>query len=109
MTTASPSPANLADLAALWSPACAPPLVLDVRDPHEVAAGKGGPPGSITGAVNVPLNVAGAKQSDHRTTQAEFVAKLAAVSGKRASLAAAPAASHPRASAGTVQVVFRRC
>ena len=39
------------------------PLVIDVRDPAEVEAGKGGPPASVPGAVHVPLNVDGVKQS----------------------------------------------
>eukprot|EP00435_Cladocopium_sp_Y103_P003833 s5046_g1.t1 len=39
------------------------PLVIDVRDPNEVAEGKGGPPSAIPGSVNVPLNVDGKKQN----------------------------------------------
>ncbi|CAK9057429.1 unnamed protein product [Durusdinium trenchii] len=54
------------------------PLVIDVRDPNEVAEGKGGPPAVIPGSINVPLNVDGQKQSDHPTTPEEFQAKLAA-------------------------------
>lgn len=54
------------------------PLILDVRDPNEVLEGKGGPPGALKGAVNVPLNVDGQKQSDHATTLAEWEAKLKA-------------------------------
>ena len=52
------------------------PLILDVRDLNEVAAGKGGPPAFIFGSVNVPLNIDGKKQSDHNTTQEEFLKKL---------------------------------
>ena len=49
------------------------PLVIDVRDPSEVASGKGGPPAKIPGAVNVPLNIDGVKQSERPTTQDEFL------------------------------------
>ena len=52
------------------------PLVIDVRDPSEVASGKGGPPAKIPGAVNVPLNIDGVKQSERPTTQDEFLAKI---------------------------------
>eukprot|EP00971_Amphidinium_carterae_P329101 6461383-Amphidinium_carterae.2 len=52
------------------------PLVIDVRDPDEVKAGKGGPPSSIPGSTNVPLNINGQKQSDRQTTPEEFQAKL---------------------------------
>mmetsp|Transcript_46795 Transcript_46795/g.111305 ORF Transcript_46795/g.111305 Transcript_46795/m.111305 type:complete len:126 (-) Transcript_46795:130-507(-) len=58
------------------------PLVIDVRDPDEVQAGKGGPPAVIPGSVNVPLNVDGAKQSDRPTTPDEFKAKLEAAGVK---------------------------
>ena len=54
------------------------PVIIDVRDPEEVEAGKGGPPGTIPGAVNVPLNMDGAKQSERPTTQEEFLAAVAA-------------------------------
>ena len=37
------------------------PLVIDVRDPSEVEAGKGGPPTKIPGSVNVPLNIDGVR------------------------------------------------
>ena len=49
------------------------PLVIDVRDPSEVASGKGGPPAKIPGSVNVPLNIDGVKQSERPTTQDEFL------------------------------------
>ena len=49
------------------------PLVIDVRDPSEVASGKGGPPGKIDGSINVPLNIDGVKQSERPTTQDEFL------------------------------------
>ena len=49
------------------------PLVIDVRDPSEVASGKGGPPAIIPGSVNVPLNIDGVKQSERPTTQGEFL------------------------------------
>ena len=52
------------------------PVILDVRDPSEVEAGKGGPPGNIPGAVNVPLNIDGVKQSERPTTQEEFLDKI---------------------------------
>ena len=54
------------------------PVILDVRDPAEVEAGKGGPPASVPGAVHVPLNVDGVKQSERPTTQEEFLAAVAA-------------------------------
>ena len=54
------------------------PVILDVRDPAEVEAGKGGPPASVPGAVHVPLNVDGARQSERPTTQEEFLAAIAA-------------------------------
>jgi rhodanese-related sulfurtransferase len=63
------SPAVLAALAI-------PVLILDVRDPEEVSAGKGGPPGSVPGSVNVPLNIDGAAQRDRRTSLEEFRAKM---------------------------------
>ena len=49
------------------------PVILDVRDPSEVEAGKGGPPAKIPGSVNVPLNIDGVKQSERPTTQDEFL------------------------------------
>ena len=49
------------------------PVIIDVRDPEEVEAGKGGPPAAIPGAVNVPLNMDGVKQSERPTTQDEFL------------------------------------
>ena len=52
------------------------PVILDVRDPSEVEAGKGGPPAKIPGAVNVPLNMDGVKQSERPTTQEEFLKKI---------------------------------
>ena len=52
------------------------PVIIDVRDPEEVEAGKGGPPGKIEGAVNVPLNMDGVKQSERPTTQEEFLKKI---------------------------------
>ena len=54
------------------------PLILDVRDPEEVARGKGGPPGRVEGAINVPLNIDGVGQGERRTTAEEFAAKLEA-------------------------------
>jgi rhodanese-related sulfurtransferase len=54
------------------------PVILDVRDRAEVEAGKGGPPASVPGAVHVPLNVDGARQSERPTTQEEFLAAIAA-------------------------------
>ena len=54
------------------------PLILDVRDPNEVEAGKGGPPSSISGSFNVPLNIDGKNQKEHLTTEAEFLEKLEA-------------------------------
>ena len=54
------------------------PVILDVRDPDEVAAGKGGPPAAVPGAVHVPLNLDGMKQSERPTTQEEFLAAVAA-------------------------------
>mmetsp|Transcript_32545 Transcript_32545/g.100724 ORF Transcript_32545/g.100724 Transcript_32545/m.100724 type:complete len:159 (+) Transcript_32545:355-831(+) len=54
------------------------PVVLDVRDPAEVAAGKGGPPDRIPGSINVPLNIDGAKQSERPTTPDEFFKAIAA-------------------------------
>jgi rhodanese-related sulfurtransferase len=52
------------------------PLIIDVRDPVEVEKGKGGPPASIPGSVNVPLNHNGISQKDHVTTLNEFAEKL---------------------------------
>ena len=52
------------------------PVILDVRDPDEVAAGKGGPPAAVPGAVHVPLNLDGMKQSERPTTQEEFLKKI---------------------------------
>ena len=52
------------------------PVIIDVRDPEEVEAGKGGPPAKIEGAVNVPLNMDGVKQSERPTTQEEFLKKI---------------------------------
>ena len=52
------------------------PIVLDVRDPNEVEAGKGGPPACVPGSVNVPLNMDGRNQKEHLTTEAEFLHKL---------------------------------
>ncbi len=46
------------------------PVIIDVRDRAEVAAGPG--------AVHVPLNVNGVKQSERPTTQEEFLAAVAA-------------------------------
>ena len=54
------------------------PVIIDVRDRAEVEAGKGGPPASVPGAVHVPLNVNGVKQSERPTTQEEFLAAVAA-------------------------------
>jgi rhodanese-related sulfurtransferase len=54
------------------------PVILDVRDTAEVEAGKGGPPASVPGAVHVPLNIDGVKQSERPTTQEEFLAAVAA-------------------------------
>ncbi len=54
------------------------PLIIDVRDPNEVEAGKGGPPGVIPGSVNVPLNISGVLQSERETTPEEFMAKILA-------------------------------
>ena len=52
------------------------PLIIDVRDPDEIATGKGGPPVLVVGSTNVPLNVNGQKQSAHATTPLEFMEKL---------------------------------
>ena len=52
------------------------PVIIDVRDPEEVESGKGGPPSKIEGAVNVPLNMDGVKQSERPTTQEEFLKKV---------------------------------
>ena len=52
------------------------PVIIDVRDPAEIEAGKGGPPAKIEGAVNVPLNMDGVKQSERPTTQDEFLKKI---------------------------------
>ena len=54
------------------------PVILDVRDPAEVEAGKGGPPASVAGALHVPLNIDGQRQSERPTTQEEFLAAVAA-------------------------------
>ena len=54
------------------------PVILDVRDPSEVEAGKGGPPASVPGALHVPLNIDGQRQSERPTTQEEFLAAVAA-------------------------------
>jgi len=67
-----PQPASAAVLAALEQP-----LILDVRDPDEVAAGKGGPPARLPGSHNVPLNHDGVGQHERQTTAEEFTAKLA--------------------------------
>lgn len=71
---------NVADLAILG--ALRNPIILDVRDPNEVAAGKGGPPSVIVGSVNVPLNQNGRPQSEHQTTLSEFQLKIAAAGVK---------------------------
>ena len=63
--------ASAATLAALVTP-----LVLDVRDPNEVEAGKGGPPKLIEGSINVPLNFDGVGQAERETTAEEFSLKL---------------------------------
>ena len=55
------------------------PFVLDVRDPEEVQAGKGGPPLAIPGSTNVPLNIDGTPQSERPTTIEEFTEKLQGV------------------------------
>mmetsp|Transcript_97749 Transcript_97749/g.273576 ORF Transcript_97749/g.273576 Transcript_97749/m.273576 type:complete len:124 (-) Transcript_97749:107-478(-) len=52
------------------------PVVVDARDPSEVEGGKGGPP--VTGSVNVPFNIDGAKQSERPTTLDEYRSKLEA-------------------------------
>jgi rhodanese-related sulfurtransferase len=70
-TLSDKTPASMQVLAALNTP-----LVIDVRDPHEREAGKGGPPPFIPGSINVPLNIDGKKQSVRETTTAEFIAKL---------------------------------
>lgn len=54
------------------------PLIIDVRDPEEVSAGKGGPPNFIEGSINVPLNHEGVPQKIRHTTLDEFLAKLEA-------------------------------
>eukprot|EP00656_Telonema_subtile_P001922 TRINITY_DN10833_c0_g1_i4.p1 TRINITY_DN10833_c0_g1~~TRINITY_DN10833_c0_g1_i4.p1 ORF type:complete len:147 (-),score=24.72 TRINITY_DN10833_c0_g1_i4:137-577(-) len=51
-------------------------LVLDVRDPNEVAAGKGGPPAAIKGSVNCPLNIDGVGQRERPTSVDEFLLSL---------------------------------
>lgn len=51
-------------------------VVLDVRDPNEVAANKGGE--AIATAINVPINMNGEAQSKRSTTLEEFRAKLLA-------------------------------
>lgn len=48
--------------------------VLDVRDPNEIAAAKGGV--TIDTAVNVPINIDGLPQSARPTTLEEFKEKL---------------------------------
>lgn len=52
------------------------PFILDVRDPDEVSKGKGGPPGTIDGSINVPLNHDGVGQRERLTTLDEFRIKL---------------------------------
>ena len=54
------------------------PVIIDVRDRAEVEAGKGGPPASVPGALHVPLNIDGQRQSERPTTQEEFLAAVAA-------------------------------
>ena len=79
------------------------PVILDVRDPDEVAAGKGGPPASVPGAVHVPLNVDGAKQSERPTTQEEFLAAIAAAGlalPRDRPVVAAPRLGRPRRQGG---------
>ena len=51
-------------------------IVLDVRDPNEVAVNKGGQ--AHAAAVHCPLNVDGQSQAKRPTTRDEFVSKLAA-------------------------------
>ena len=48
--------------------------VLDVRDPNEVVAARGGT--AATGALHVPINVGGEAQSAHPTSVYEFKAAL---------------------------------
>eukprot|EP00966_Prymnesium_polylepis_P252793 5843525-Prymnesium_polylepis.1 len=48
---------------------------LDVRDPNEVEAKKGGT--AAVGAVHVPVNVDGQTQKEHKTTPEEYKKKLA--------------------------------
>lgn len=52
--------------------------ILDVRDPDEVAKGKGGPPSKLPGSFNVPLNHDGVSQHERPTTAVEFLAKIEA-------------------------------
>jgi len=68
---AKPAPAAADVLAGLVDP-----FILDVRDPNEVSAGKGGPPKALPGSVNVPLNHDGVPQSERLTTLDEFLVKL---------------------------------
>jgi len=66
-----PEPASLEEMRMVFAP-----LILDVRDPDEVAAGKGGPPASLPGSRNIPLNMDGVPQSERLTTKEEFEGKL---------------------------------
>jgi len=66
-----PGPVSADVLAALPDP-----LILDVRDPSEVALGKGGPPASIFGSLNVPLNHNGTSQHERPTTAEELLFKI---------------------------------
>ena len=58
------------------------PVIIDVRDRAEVEAGKGGPPASVPGALHVPLNIDGQRQSERPTTQEEFLAAVAAAAAR---------------------------
>eukprot|EP00035_Acanthoeca_spectabilis_P009449 m.167469 g.167469 ORF g.167469 m.167469 type:complete len:68 (-) comp14729_c0_seq4:4477-4680(-) len=41
------------------------PVIIDVRDPNEVAAGKGGPLASLPGAHHAPINLDDNPQKEH--------------------------------------------
>lgn len=52
------------------------PIIIDVRSPKEIEAGKGGVP--VAGSVPVPINVDNQPQGVHLTTSEEFKRKLEA-------------------------------
>lgn len=67
---------SIENLSPLFQENETPIFILDVRDPEEVANGKGGPPYSIPGSINVPLNHDGILQSERLTSLHEFLGKL---------------------------------